>query len=345
MGFAIFLGISSLIVGTAAAVNSAVQNQNNAAYNRQQSSLNMANDYLATLNSQYDILSKSLTELSILEKNYYDALHNKEVNLGLIEQYTAALNSETGELSKDNQFLSQKYLLNQQLNNINSETELYEKTQAENQKNYVISSFSDYAQMMKDKSIQNVLASASGNKGNVYNIENLIANNQLRDFIGSDMIFDYNESAEGSFSRLYILQQEAIKEQVKTYEYNANAIMANLYKVDQEYKDQIEALTYDNEDFDSIINDYVSDESNMNSRKYYESAIKRAQENARSALNEYRKNASAGGISREEIDRVTNQYQEKFRELGYVIGGNLWQSIGIVGSMAKLYKDKLMQDK
>ena len=159
------------------------------------------------------------------------------------------------------------------------------------------------------------------------------------------MIFDYNESAEGSFSRLYILQQEAIKEQVKTYEYNANAIMANLYKVDQEYKDQIEALTYDNEDFDSIINDYVSDESNMNSRKYYESAIKRAQENARSALNEYRKNASAGGISREEIDRVTNQYQEKFRELGYVIGGNLWQSIGIVGSMAKLYKDKLMQDK
>ena len=345
MGFAIFLGISSLIVGTAAAVNSAVQNQNNAAYNRQQSSLNMANDYLATLNSQYDILSKSLTELSILEKNYYDALHNKEVNLGLIEQYTAALNSETGELSKDNQFLSQKYLLNQQLNNINSETELYEKTQAENQKNYVISSFSDYAQMMKDKSIQNVLASASGNKGNVYNIENLIANNQLRDFIGSDMIFDYNESAEGSFSRMYILQQEAIKEQVKTYEYNANAIMANLYKVDQEYKDQIEALTYDNEDFDSIINDYVSDESNMNSRKYYESAIKRAQENARSALNEYRKNASAGGISREEIDRVTNQYQEKFRELGYVIGGNLWQSIGIVGSMAKLYKDKLMQDK
>ena len=345
MGFAIFLGISSLIVGTAAAVNSAVQNQNNAAYNRQQSSLNMANDYLATLNSQYDILSKSLTELSILEKNYYDALHNKEVNLGLIEQYTAALNSETGELSKDNQFLSQKYLLNQQLNNINSETELYEKTQAENQKNYVISSFSYYAQMMKDKSIQNVLASASGNKGNVYNIENLIANNQLRDFIGSDMIFDYNESAEGSFSRLYILQQEAIKEQVKTYEYNANAIMANLYKVDQEYKDQIEALTYDNEDFDSIINDYVSDESNMNSRKYYESAIKRAQENARSALNEYRKNASAGGISREEIDRVTNQYQEKFRELGYVIGGNLWQSIGIVGSMAKLYKDKLMQDK
>ena len=345
MGFAIFLGISSLIVGTAAAVNSAVQNQNNAAYNRQQSSLNMANDYLATLNSQYDILSKSLTELSILEKNYYDALHNKEVNLGLIEQYTAALNSETGELSKDNQFLSQKYLLNQQLNNINSETELYEKTQAENQKNYVISSFSDYAQMMKDKSIQNVLASASGNKGNVYNIENLIANNQLRDFIGSDMIFDYNESAEGSFSKIYILQQEAIKEQVKTYEYNANAIMANLYKVDQEYKDQIEALTYDNEDFDSIINDYVSDESNMNSRKYYESAIKRAQENARSALNEYRKNASAGGISREEIDRVTNQYQEKFRELGYVIGGNLWQSIGIVGSMAKLYKDKLMQDK
>ena len=345
MGFAIFLGISSLIVGTAAAVNSAVQNQNNAAYNRQQSSLNMANDYLATLNSQYDILSKSLTELSILEKNYYDALHNKEVNLGLIEQYTEALNSETGELSKDNQFLSQKYLLNQQLNNINSETELYEKTQAENQKNYVISSFSDYAQMMKDKSIKNVLAGASGNKGNVYRIENLIANNQLRDFIGSDMIFDYNESSEGSFSKMYILQQKAIKEQVKTYEYNANAIMANLYKVDQEYRDQIEALTYSNEDFDSIINDYISDESNMNSRKYYESAIKRAQENARSALNEYRNNASAGGISREEIDRVTNQYQEKFRELGYVIGGNLWQSIGIVGSMAKLYKDKLMQDK
>ena len=319
MGFAIFLGISSLIVGTAAAVNSAVQNQNNAAYNRQQSSLNMANDYLATLNSQYDILSKSLTELSILEKNYYDALHNKEVNLGLIEQYTAALNSETGELSKDNQFLSQKYLLNQQLNNINSETELYEKTQAENQKNYVISSFSDYAQMMKDKSIQNVLASASGNKGNVYNIENLIANNQLRDFIGSDMIFDYNESAEGSFSRMYILQQEAIKEQVKTYEYNANAIMANLYKVDQDYKDQIKALTYANEGFDSIINDYMSDESNMNSRKYYESAMKRSQENAISALNEYSKNARAGGISSEEIDRVVNQYKEKFKELGYEI--------------------------
>lgn len=345
MGFAIFLGISSLIVGTAAAVNSAVQNQNNASYNRQQSSLNMANDYLATLNSQYDILSKSLTELSILEKNYYDAIHNKEVNLGLIEQYTQALNSETGELSKDNQFLSQKYLLNQQLSNTNAEAELYKRTQEEAQKNYVVQSFSDYAQMMKDKSIQNVLAGASGNKGNVYRIENLIANNQLRDFIGSDMIFDYNESGEGSFSKMYALQQQAINEQVKTYKYNANAIMANLYKVDQEYKDQIEALTYANEDFDSIINDYISDESNMNSRKYYESAIKRAQENARSALNEYRKNASAGGISSEEIDRVTNQYQEKFRELGYVIGGNLWQSIGIVGSMAKLYKDKLMQDK
>lgn len=319
MGFAIFLGISSLIVGTAAAVNSAVQNQNNASYNRQQSSLNMANDYLATLNSQYDILSKSLTELSILEKNYYDAIHNKEVNIDLIEQYTQALNSETGELSQDNQFLSQKYLLNQQLNNINSETELYKKTQEENQKNYVINSFSDYAQMMKDKSIQNVLAGASGNRGNAYRIENLIANNQLRDFIGSDMIFDYNESAEGSFSRMYILQQEAIKEQVKTYEYNANAIMANLYKVDQEYRDQIEALTYANEGFDSIINDYMSDESNMNSRKYYESAMKRAQENAISALAEYRKNASAGGIDSKEIDRVTNQYKEKFKELGYEI--------------------------
>lgn len=319
MGFAIFLGISSLIVGTAAAVNSAVQNQNNASYNRQQSSLNMANDYLATLNSQYDILSKSFTELSVLEKNYYDAIHNKEVNIDLIEQYTQALNSETGELSQDNQFLSQKYLLNQQLNNINSETELYKKTQEENQKNYVISSFSDYAQMMKDKSIQNVLASASGNKGNVYRIENLIANNQLRDFIGSDMIFDYNESAEGSFSRMYILQQEAIKEQVKTYEYNANAIMANLYKVDQEYRDQIEALTYANEGFDSIINDYISNENNINSRKYYESAMKRAQENAISALNEYRKNASAGGIDSKEIDRVVNQYKEKFKELGYEI--------------------------
>lgn len=319
MGFAIFLGITSAIVGTGLAINSAVQNYNNASYNRQQSSLNMANDYLGTLNSQYDILSKSFTELSVLEKNYYDAIHNKEVNIDLIEQYTQALNSETGELSQDNQFLSQKYLLNQQLNNINSETELYEKTQAENQKNYVISSFSDYAQMMKDKSIQNVLAGASGNKGNVYNIENLIANNQLRDFIGSDMIFDYNESSEGSFSRMYILQQEAIKEQVKTYEYNANAIMANLYKVDQEYRDQIEALTYTNEGFDSIINDYISDEFNMNSRKYYESAIKRAQENAISALAEYRKNASAGGIDSKEIDRVTNQYKEKFKELGYEI--------------------------
>ena len=173
--------------------------------------------------------------------------------------------------------------------------------------------------MMKDKSIQNVLAGASGNKGNVYNIENLIANNQLRDFIGSDMIFDYNESAEGSFSRMYILQQEAIKEQVKTYEYNANAIMANLYKVDQEYRDQIEALTYTNEGFDSIINDYISNENNINSRKYYESAMKRAQENAISALAEYRKNASAGGIDSKEIDRVTNQYKEKFKELGYEI--------------------------
>lgn len=319
MGFAIFLGITSAIVGTGLAINSAVQNYNNASYNRQQSSLNMANDYLATLNSQYDILSKSFTELSVLEKNYYDAIHNKEVNIDLIEQYTQALNSETGELSKDNQFLSQKYLLNQQLNNINSETELYEKTLAENQKTYVINSFSDYAQMMKDKSIQNVLAGASGNKGNVYNIENLIANNQLRDFIGSDMIFDYNESAEGSFSRMYILQQEAIKEQVKTYEYNANAIMANLYKVNQEYRDQIEALTYTNEGFDSIINDYISNENNINSRKYYESAMKRAQENAISALAEYRKNASAGGIDSKEIDRVTNQYKEKFKELGYEI--------------------------
>ena len=173
--------------------------------------------------------------------------------------------------------------------------------------------------MMKDKSIQNVLAGASGNKGNAYRIENLIANNQLRDFIGSDMIFDYNESAEGSFSKIYILQQEAIKEQVKTYEYNANAIMANLYKVDQEYRDQIEALTYANEGFDSIINDYMSDESNMNSRKYYESAMKRSQENAISALNEYSKNARAGGISSEEIDRVVNQYKEKFKELGYEI--------------------------
>ena len=315
----LFLGIASAIVGTGLAINAAIENQNNAEYNRQQSSLNMGNDYLATLNSQYDILSKSLTELNILEKNYYDALHNKEVNLDLIGQYTQALNSETGELSQDNQFLSQKYLLNQQLNNINSETELYEKTQAENQKNYVINSFSDYAQMMKDKSIQNVLAGASGNKGNVYRIENLIANNQLRDFIGSDMIFDYNESAEGSFSRMYILQQEAIKEQVKTYEYNANAIMANLYKISQDYKDQIEALTYANEGFDSIINDYMSDESNMNSRKYYESAMKRAQENAISALAEYRKNASAGGIDSKEIDRVTNQYKEKFKELGYEI--------------------------
>lgn len=320
MGFAIFLGITSAIVGTGLAINSAVQNQNNAAYNRQQSSLNMANDYLSTLNSQYDILSKSFTELSVLEKNYYDAIHNKEVNIDLIEQYTQALNSETGELSQDNQFLSQKYLLNQQLNNINSETELYEKTQAENQKNYVISSFSDYAQMMKDKSIQNVLAGASGNKGNAYRIENLIANNQLRDFIGSDMTFDYNESSsEGSFSKMYALQQQAINEQVKTYEYNANAIMANLYKVDQEYKDQIEALTYANEGFDSIINDYISNENNINSRKYYESAMKRAQENAISALNEYSRNARAGGISSEEIDRVVNQYKEKFKELGYEI--------------------------
>lgn len=315
----LFLGIASAIVGTGLAINAAIENQNNAEYNRQQSSLNMGNDYLATLNSQYDILSKSFTELSVLEKNYYDAIHNKEVNIDLIEQYTQALNSETGELNQDNQFLSQKYLLNQQLNNINSETELYKKTQEENQKNYVINSFSDYAQMMKDKSIQNVLAGASGNKGNIYRIENLIANNQLRDFIGSDMIFDYNESSEGSFSKMYILQQEAIKEQVKTYEYNANAIMANLYKVDQEYRDQIEALTYANEGFDSIMNDYISDESNMNSRKYYESAMKRAQENAISALEEYRKNASAGGIDSKEIDRVTNQYKEKFKELGYEI--------------------------
>lgn len=291
----------------------------NERYNRRQTSLNMANDYINTLNSQYDILSKSYTELNILEKNYNDAVYNKQVNLDLIDQYTNALNSDTGELNKDNQFLSQKYLLNQQLNNINSETALYQKTQAENQKNYVISSFSDYAQMMKDKSIQNVLAGASGNKGNVYHVENLIANNQLRDFIGSDMTFDYNESDGGSFSRMYILQQEAIQEQVKTYEYNANAIMANLYQGDQKYRDQIKALTYTNEGFDSIINDYTSDETTINSRKYYENAMKRAQENAISALNEYKKNAEEGGVDSKEIDRVVNQYKEKFKELGYEI--------------------------
>lgn len=319
MALGIFLGVVSAMVGTGLAIYSAVENHNNAVYQRQQASLNMANDYLNTLNSQYDTLSKSFAELSILEKKYNDALHNKQVNLDLIEQYTNALNSEKGELSEDNQFLSQKYLLNQQLTNINSEAELYQRTQEENQKNYVIQSFSDYAKMMKDKSIQNVLAGASGNKGNVYRIENLIANNQLRDFIGSDMAFDYSESSEGSFSKMYVLQQQAINEQVKTYEYNANAIMSNLYKADQDYRDQVESLTYTNEGFESIINDYLSDETTINSRKYYENAMKRAQENALNALAEYRKNANDGGISSEEIERVTKQYKDKFKELGYEI--------------------------
>lgn len=311
------LGVTAVLTA-AYATYKTVKNQRDAEYQKQQNAINMANNYLSTLDTQYSALNEALSNLKLLEKDYNDAIYNKQVNLDLIEQYNAALNSDKGVLDENNEFLTQKYLLNQQLENLDSEKELYKETSAQSQKDYVINSFSQYAEMMREKSIQNVVASASGNKGTAYSIDSLVKNNQIKDFIGEDLTFNYDgESNLGSFAQTYSLQKQAIDEQVKAYEYNANAIMANLISMNQDFEDMIKSLTNTNEGLDSIINDYEGE--SINSKKYYEEAMKRAQDNAKVALQEYEKMASEGQINQKEIDRQKNQYKEMFKQLGYEI--------------------------
>lgn len=316
------LGGIALVVGAAAVGVSMVHDRTTQHNQKVQQAQGYAKTNLDTLNSSYDSLNKALAELNAYQKEYDAAVENRQKDVDLLAIYNAALESKTGDMNADNEYLRNKYLLNQQKSQNESEKQLYEATSAEDQRQYVVDSFSSYAAMLKERSLNNVIAGATGAVQGAYTMKSLMQKNDIAEFVGSDMTFDYGDGSdgEGTFARIYAMNAAGIRLQVSAYETKANQIMSQIYQLDSDLRDKIEATGMKIENYDEVIKNFTEGDGTQAAlKKKYEDAIRIAQQDAITALAEYKKNAAEGEISSDKIAEQEKKWKTLFKDLGYSI--------------------------
>ena len=300
---------------------------------------NVLNNTLTELNAKVDEATGSLTEA---QNNL--ALSNTALDLG----------NTRLELQTDAKNLAERVLQQRQ-----NESATYLQTAALQKEASVNQGYTSYAEMMKQKSLANVVAGSTGSVKGAYSSAALVQENNIRKYVGSDLKFNqdgsFDSASSGAFAREFNALTSQINDQISLN--NISILSAQADVSSAQYN--IDAATADIEQLTAAVtaaeNDVTAAETakasaenaviakkqeweinkesleNQNadwekanelkkkSITEYATSVALLQNNAIAALKDYKKYAKTAGKTNKEIADFEKQYKDAYRNIGYAI--------------------------
>ena len=300
---------------------------------------NVLNNTLTELNAKVDEATGSLTEA---QNNL--ALSNTALDLG----------NTRLELQTDAKNLAERVLQQRQ-----NESATYLQTAALQKEASVNQGYTSYAEMMKQKSLANVVAGSTGSVKGAYSSAALVQENNIRKYVGSDLKFNqdgnFDSASSGAFAREFNALTSQINDQISLNNISILSAQADVssaqYNIDAATADIEQltaAVTAAENDVTAAENAKASAENAVIAKKQeweinkeslenqnadwekanelkkksitkYATSVALLQNNAIAALKDYRKYAKTAGKSDQEIADFEKQYKDAYRNIGYAI--------------------------
>ena len=300
---------------------------------------NVLNNTLTELNAKVDEATGSLTEA---QNNL--ALSNTALDLG----------NTRLELQTDAKNLAERVLQQRQ-----NESATYLQTAALQKEASVNQGYTSYAEMMKQKSLANVVAGSTGSVKGAYSSAALVQENNIRKYVGSDLKFNqdgnFDSASSGAFAREFNALTNQINDQISLNNISILSAQADVssaqYNIDAATADIEQltaAVTAAENDVTAAENAKVSAENAVIAKKQeweinkeslenqnadwekanelkkksiteYATSVALLQNNAIAALKDYKKYAKTAGKSDQEIADFEKQYKDAYRNIGYAI--------------------------
>ena len=300
---------------------------------------NVLNNTLTELNAKVDEATGSLTEA---QNNL--ALSNTALDLG----------NTRLELQTDAKNLAERVLQQRQ-----NESATYLQTAALQKEASVNQGYTSYAEMMKQKSLANVVAGSTGSVKGAYSSAALVQENNIRKYVGSDLKFNqdgsFDSASSGAFAREFNALTSQINDQISLNNISILSAQADVssaqYNIDAATADIEQltaAVTAAENDVTAAENAKVSAENAVIAKKQeweinkeslenqnadwekanelkkksitkYATSVALLQNNAIAALKDYRKYAKTAGKTDKEIADFEKQYKDAYRNIGYAI--------------------------
>lgn len=300
---------------------------------------NVLNNTLTELNARVDEATGSLTEA---QNNL--ALSNTALDLG----------NTRLELQTDAKTLAEKVLQQRQ-----NESATYLQTAALQKEASVNQGYTSYAEMMKQKSLANVVAGSSGSVKGAYSSAALVQENNIRKYVGSDLKFNqdgsFDSASSGAFAREFNALTSQINDQISLNNISILSAQADVssaqYNIDAATADIEQltaAVTAAENDVTAAENAKASAENAVIAKKQeweinkeslenqnadwekanelkkksiteYATSVALLQNNAIAALKDYKKYAKTAGKTNKEIADFEKQYKDAYRNIGYAI--------------------------
>ena len=300
---------------------------------------NVLNNTLTELNAKVDEATGSLTEA---QNNL--ALSNTALDLG----------NTRLELQTDAKNLAERVLQQRQ-----NESATYLQTAALQKEASVNQGYTSYAEMMKQKSLANVVAGSTASVKGAYSSAALVQENNIRKYVGSDLKFNqdgnFDSASSGAFAREFNALTSQINDQISLNNISILSAQADVssaqYNIDAATADIEQltaAVTAAENDVTAAENAKVSAENAVIAKKQeweinkeslenqnadwekanelkkksiteYATSVALLQNNAIAALKDYKKYAQTAGKSDQEIADFEKQYKDAYRNIGYAI--------------------------
>lgn len=312
------LAFATAIIGIGVGIGSSISNRN---YKKQQLELqekqaaqDMVTSSKGTLNTSYSTIQSTLEKIDAKQTEISDNEYNIQVNNDWLKMYQDMLNG-TGD--EDNVLQSQYDVLSKNIELQQHVADAYLKSSAIARQQAVDTGYSSYAEMMKQKSMMNVMAGAAGEVQGAYSNAALRQQNQIRQFVGDDLRFNTSGTVEGLGSGS-LLQEMAIIDdqislQIESNNLNLLAAQNNLKQQMYEWGTEAETRTHSNEDMEA------ANKKNLETIEIYKATIKEAQETARDALKDFIANAETSGMTATETVEYMDRQEKLFKDIGYDI--------------------------
>ena len=300
---------------------------------------NVLNNTLTELNAKVDEATGSLTEA---QNNL--ALSNTALDLG-----NTRLELQTGAKTLAERVLQQRQ----------NESATYLQTAALQKEASVNQGYTSYAEMMKQKSLANVVAGSTGSVKGAYSSAALVQENNIRKYVGSDLKFNqdgsFDSASSGAFAREFNALTSQINDQISLNNISILSAQADVssaqYNIDAATADIEQltaAVTAAENDVTAAENAKASAENAVIAKKQeweinkeslenqnadwekanelkkksiteYATSVALLQNNAIAALKDYRKYAKTAGKTDTEIADFEKQYKDAYRNIGYAI--------------------------
>ena len=313
-------------------------------------------DYQAMLAGTADrnnVLNNTLTELNAKVNEATGSLTEAQNNLAL-SNTALDLGNTRLELQTDAKTLAEKVLQQRQ-----NESATYLQTAALQKEASVNQGYTSYAEMMKQKSLANVVAGSTGSVKGAYSSAALVQENNIRKYVGSDLKFNQNgnfdSASSGAFAREFNALTNQINDQISLNNISILSAQADVssaqYNIDAATADIEQltaAVTAAENDVTAAENAKASAENAVIAKKQeweinkeslenqnadwekanelkkksitkYATSVALLQNNAIAALKDYRKYAKTAGKTDKEIADFEKQYKDAYRNIGYAI--------------------------